>query len=251
MKLALLSDLHANARALEACLTHAQAQGANQWALLGDLVGYGPEPEAVVAQCQRMAEAGGTVLRGNHDAMAVTPPVPASRQGEFTARWTHERLSEADRQWLASLPLTVRLESVMVVHASVNEPEQWRYVEDEGSAARSLQAATDQYPEVRFVMGGHVHHQTLYYRGQGGQLMRFTPVPGVPIPVPAHRRWIATVGSVGQPRDGDTRAGYALLDLDRHQLTFWRVRYDHVAAAHAVRAAGLDEALARRLESGR
>jgi diadenosine tetraphosphatase ApaH/serine/threonine PP2A family protein phosphatase len=152
---------------------------------------------------------------------------------------------------LASLPLTVRLESVMVVHASVNEPEQWRYVEDEGSAARSLQAATDQYPEVRFVMGGHVHHQTLYYRGQGGQLMRFTPVPGVPIPVPAHRRWIATVGSVGQPRDGDTRAGYALLDLDRHQLTFWRVRYDHVAAAHAVRAAGLDEALARRLESGR
>jgi len=251
MKLALLSDLHANARALEACLTHAQAQGANQWALLGDLVGYGPEPEAVVAQCQRMAEAGATVLRGNHDAMAVTPPVPASRQGEFTARWTHERLSEADRQRLASLPLTVRLESVMVVHASVNEPEQWRYVEDEGSAARSLQAATDQYPEVRFVMGGHVHHQTLYYRGQGGQLMRFTPVPGVPIPVPAHRRWIATVGSVGQPRDGDTRAGYALLDLDRHQLTFWRVRYDHVAAAHAVRAAGLDEALARRLESGR
>ena len=214
-------------------------------------MGYGPEPEAVVAQCQRMAEAGATVLRGNHDAMAVTPPVPASRQGEFTARWTHERLSEADRQWLASLPLTVRLESVMVVHASVNEPEQWRYVEDEGSAARSLQAATDQYPEVRFVMGGHVHHQTLYYRGQGGQLMRFTPVPGVPIPVPAHRRWIATVGSVGQPRDGDTRAGYALLDLDRHQLTFWRVRYDHVAAAHAVRAAGLDEALARRLESGR
>lgn len=168
MKLALLSDLHANARALEACLAHAQAQGANQWALLGDLVGYGPEPEAVVAQCQRMAEAGATVLRGNHDAMAVTPPVPASRQGEFTARWTHERLSEADRQWLASLPLTVRLESVMVVHASVNEPEQWRYVEDEGSAARSLQAATDQYPEVRFVMGGHVHHQTLYYRGQGG-----------------------------------------------------------------------------------
>lgn len=251
MKLALLSDLHANARALEACLAHAQAQGANQWALLGDLVGYGPEPEAVVVQCQRMAEAGATVLRGNHDAMAVTPPVPASRQGEFTARWTHERLSEADRQWLASLPLTVRLESVMVVHASVNEPEQWRYVEDEGSAARSLQAATDQYPEVRFVMGGHVHHQTLYYRGQGGQLMRFTPVPGVPIPVPAHRRWIATVGSVGQPRDGDTRAGYALLDLDRHQLTFWRVRYDHVAAAHAVRAAGLDEALARRLESGR
>ena len=251
MKLALLSDLHANARALQACLDHAHTQGADQWALLGDLVGYGPEPEAVVDQCQRLAEEGATVLRGNHDAMAVTPPAQASRQGEFTARWTHDRLSDAQRHWLAHLPLTARIDAVLLVHASVNEPEQWRYVEDEGSAGRSLQAATQAHPEVRFVMGGHVHHQTLYYRGQGGQLMRFAPVPGVPIPVPAHRHWIATVGSVGQPRDGDPRAAYALLDLGKHQLTFWRVRYDHAATAHAVRAAGLDEALARRLESGR
>ena len=201
MKLALLSDLHANERALQACLAHAQAQGADQWAILGDLVGYGPEPHAVVARCQRLAEDGATVLRGNHDAMAVSPPTQAVRQGELTARWTHERLSDAERAWLSRLPLTVRLDSVLLVHASVNEPEQWRYVEDEGSAARSLHAATQAHPEVRFVMGGHVHHQTLYYRGQGGQLMRFNPVPGVPIPVPAHRHWIATVGSVGQPRD--------------------------------------------------
>ncbi len=251
MKLALLSDLHANARALQACLAHAQAQGANQWAVLGDLVGYGPEPNAVVAQCQRLANAGATVLRGNHEAMAVTPPAQASRQGELTARWTHERLSDTDRQWLAGLPLTARLETVLMVHASVNEPEQWRYVEDEGSAARSLQAATLLHPEVRFVMGGHVHQQRLYYRGQGGQLMRFAPVPGVPIPVPPHRHWLATVGSVGQPRDGDPRAAYTLLDLAQHQLTFWRVPYDHMAAAHAVRAAGLGEALAQRLELGR
>lgn len=251
MKLALLSDLHANERALQACLAHARAQGADQWAILGDLVGYGPEPEAVVAQCQRLAEEGATVLRGNHEAMAVAPPAQAARQGEFTARWTHDRLSGAHRQWLAQLPLMARIDSVLLVHASVNEPEQWRYVEDEGSAARSLQAATQAHPEVRYVMGGHVHHQTLYYRGQGGQLMRFTPQPGISIPVPAHRHWIATVGSVGQPRDGDPRAGYALLDLDKHLLTFWRVRYNHAAAAHAVRAAGLDEALARRLESGR
>ena len=251
MRLALLSDLHANARALQACLTHARIQGADRWALLGDLVGYGPEPEAVVAQCQRLAEAGATVLRGNHDAMAAAPPAQAARQGELTARWTHNRLSDAQRQWLAHLPLTARLDTVLLVHASVNEPEQWRYVEDEGSAARSLQAACQRHPEVRFVMGGHVHHQTLYYRGQGGQLMRFAPVPGVPIPVPSHRHWVATVGSVGQPRDGDPRAAYTLLDLDQHQLTFWRVPYDHMAAAHAVRAAGLGEALAQRLESGR
>jgi diadenosine tetraphosphatase ApaH/serine/threonine PP2A family protein phosphatase len=251
MKLALLSDLHANERALLACLDHATAQGADQWAILGDLVGYGPEPEAVVARCQQWATDGATVLRGNHEDLAITPPTKAERQGEFTARWTHERLTPSQRQWLAQLPLTAQRGPVLLVHASVNEPEQWRYVEDEGSAARSLQAATQAHPDVRFVMGGHVHHQTLYYRGQGGQLMRFKPVPGVPIPVPAYRHWIATVGSVGQPRDGDTRAAYALLDLDKHLLTFWRIRYDHAAAAHAVRAAGLDEALARRLETGR
>jgi diadenosine tetraphosphatase ApaH/serine/threonine PP2A family protein phosphatase len=251
MKLALLSDVHANERALQACVAHAQAQGATQWALLGDLVGYGAEPEAVVAHSLRLAQAGATVLRGNHEAMALNPPAQAVRQGEHTARWTHERLSEAHRQWLAQLPLTARVGTALLVHASVNEPEQWRYVEDEGSASRSLQAAQEAHPDIRFVMGGHVHHQSLYYRGSGGQLMRFTPTPGVPIPVPPHRHWIATVGSVGQPRDGDPRAAYALLDLGKHQLTFWRVRYDHAAAAQAVRAAGLDEALARRLELGR
>ena len=251
MKLALLSDLHANERAFLACLEHAQARGASHWAILGDLVGYGPEPASVVAHCQRLAEQGATVLRGNHEAMALMPPAQATRLGEFTARWTHERLPQAQQDWLAQLPLTARIDQVLLVHASVNDPEQWRYVEDEGSAARSLQAATQAHPEVRFVMGGHVHHQTLYYRGQGGELMRFNPTPGVPIPVPTHRHWIATVGSVGQPRDGDPRAAYALLDLGKHQLTFFRVRYDHASAAQAVRAAGLDEALARRLESGR
>lgn len=251
MKLALLSDVHANERALEACLLHAQAQGATDWALLGDLVGYGAEPAAVVDRCQRMAQAGAAVLRGNHEALAVNPPAQATRQGEHTARWTHERLSQAQRQWLMQLPLTAQRGRVFLVHASADHPEQWRYVEDEASASRSLQAAQQSRPEIHFVMGGHVHHQTLYYRGSAGQLMRFSPTAGVPIPVPAHRHWIATVGSVGQPRDGDPRAAYALLDLDKHQLTFWRVRYDHATAAQAVRSAGLDEALARRLESGR
>ena len=251
MKLALLSDLHANELALQACVAHAQAQGASQWAILGDLVGYGAQPSAVVDHCQRMADAGAIVLRGNHEDMALHPPAQATRQGEHTAHWTHERLSRSQRQWLAQLPLTARLGSVFLVHASANEPAQWRYVEDEGSASRSLMAAQQAQPDIRFVMGGHVHHQTLYYRGSGGQLMRFNPTPGIPIPVPPHRHWIATVGSVGQARDGDPRAAYALLDLGKHQLTFWRVRYDHAAAAQTVRAAGLGEALARRLELGR
>ncbi len=250
MKLALLSDLHANATALRACVAHAQSQGATHWAVLGDLVGYGPHPAEVVRICQRMAQEGATVLRGNHEMMAVSPPSEVVRQGEATARWTHAQLSQDERDWLAQLPLTAQQGQVMMVHASADAPEQWRYVEDERTALMSLQGAR-QTPDIRYVVGGHVHHQTLYYQVPGGRLMRFQPVPGVPIPVSPHRYWIATVGSVGQPRDGDPRAAYALLDLDRHQLTFHRVRYDHAGMAEAVRAAGLDEALARRLESGR
>jgi diadenosine tetraphosphatase ApaH/serine/threonine PP2A family protein phosphatase len=104
---------------------------------------------------------------------------------------------------------------------------------------------------VRYVFGGHVHEQSLYYRGATASLMKFTPQPGVAVPVPSHRQWLATVGSVGQPRDGKPQAMYALIDTERWQLTFHRVPYDHVAAAWAIRAAGLPTFLAERLELGR
>jgi diadenosine tetraphosphatase ApaH/serine/threonine PP2A family protein phosphatase len=96
-----------------------------------------------------------------------------------------------------------------------------------------------------------VHQQTLYYKGSGRGLMAFKPTPGVPIPTPGHRQWIATVGSVGQPRDGKPLAMYALFDLAQSRLTFHRVAYDHAAAAAAVRRAGLPEYFAQRLEEGR
>ena len=98
--------------------------------------------------------------------------------------------------------------------------------------------------------GGHVHRQTLYYRGSGRGLMQFLPTPGAAIPVPSHRSWLATIGSVGQPRDGRTEAGYALFDRDTERLTFVRVPYDFHAAAAAIRAAGLPDFFADRLSRG-
>jgi diadenosine tetraphosphatase ApaH/serine/threonine PP2A family protein phosphatase len=96
-----------------------------------------------------------------------------------------------------------------------------------------------------------VHHQTLYFRGTGRGLMAFKPTPGISIPVSSARSWIATVGSVGQPRDGNTAAMYALFDTQQARLTFRRVAYDHHAAARAIREAGLPEFFAARLEQGR
>ena len=250
MKLALLSDIHANLQALQACLDHAEQQGASQFALLGDLVGYGGDPAPVMDRIMQLAQGGAVVLKGNHDAMALDPPQKSEYLGEATAIWTHAQLTHAHQQFIAALPLTARIESCLLVHASADAPGDWRYVDDERSASASL-AAAEVDPAVRYVFGGHVHLQTLYYKGSRGGLMAFSPTAGVPIPMPAHRHWIATVGSVGQPRDGRPSAMYAMFDLTRTQLTFHRVPYDHMAAAAAVRRAGLPDYFAKRLEEGR
>lgn len=250
MKLALLSDIHANIQAFEACLAHARQQGAQQFALLGDLVGYGGDPVAVIERAQQLAHGGALLVKGNHDAMAVAPPAVVNSVGDSTAAWTHAQLSASQRDWLDHLPMTLQQQKLMLVHASLDGPELWRYVIDQRAAGASLDAAAAM-TEVRYVFGGHVHQQTLYYRGAGSGLMKFTPTPGVVLPVPQHRHWLATIGSVGQPRDGNPQAMYALFDTEKLQLTFQRVDYDHHLAATAIRQAGLPALFADRLGQGR
>ncbi|CAN7199846.1 metallophosphatase family protein [Acidovorax sp. LjRoot74] len=251
MKIALLSDIHANRQALDACLQHARAQGAEQFALLGDLVGYGGEPVAVVEQVRDLAQQGALCVLGNHDAMALAPPANPRNRSELGAQWTHDQLGNNHIAFFQSLPLTARLgTSALLVHASADMPAQWRYVEDSNAAERSMTAAQGMDPAIRYVFCGHVHEQVLYFLTPTAKLMRFAPEPGVPVPVPTHRQWLGIVGSVGQPRDGDARAMYALFDDTAKQITFYRVPYDHLAAAAAIRAAGLPSFYADRLEKG-
>ncbi len=250
MKLALMSDIHANIQAFDACLAHAQDHGAQQFAILGDLVGYGADPVAVVQRVQELAKDGARIIKGNHDAMAVSPPTSVKTMGDNGAAWTHAQLDDAQRQFLDQLPLTLQQDTMLLVHASVDEPALWRYIYDERAAGASMDAAASR-PDVRHVFGGHVHQQSLYYRGTGADLMKFTPTPGVVVPVPHHRHWLATVGSVGQPRDGNPQAMYALFDTHKLQLTFQRVSYDHRGAAAAIRQADLPALFADRLETGR
>jgi predicted phosphodiesterase len=172
MKLALLSDIHANIQALEACLAHAQNQGAQQLAFLGDFVGYGADPGAVVHRIMMLAESGALVLKGNHDEMAVRPPDEIRTIGDSTAQWTNAQLDSSQLDFLDALPLTIQLDKILLVHASADAPALWRYVYDQRVAAMSLDAASV-LPEVRYVFGGHVHMQSLYYRGADGELMKF------------------------------------------------------------------------------
>lgn len=249
MKIALLSDIHANLHALDACIDHATGQGAQRFAVLGDLVGYGAQPVAVLSRVRELAREGAIVLKGNHDALAVNPPETSVTVGEAGAGWTHAQLSSTDLEFLDGLPMTWTEGAALMVHASADAPQRWQYVDNPHRAEASLDAACRD-PSVRYVFGGHVHQQTLYFRSASARLMRFEPTPGSPIPIPSHRRWLATVGSVGQPRDGSPLAMYALFDATRAELTFHRVAYDHLAAAAAIRAAGLPEFFAQRLERG-
>jgi diadenosine tetraphosphatase ApaH/serine/threonine PP2A family protein phosphatase len=253
MRLALISDIHANRQALEACLAHARQQGASQYAFLGDLVGYGADPVAVLDQVMALAAQGAWVLLGNHDEMALKPP--PLQGGEATlgaqgAQWTHEQLTPAHRDFLGALPLTFSHEDLLLVHASADHPEAWRYVDGERAAGHCLEVALSQ-KQGSHVFVGHVHHQTLYYQGAGRLLMRFEPQAGVPVPISPHRPMVACVGSCGQPRDGDPRAMYALYDRSARKMSFHRVAYNHAEAAAAIRQAGLPEFFAQRLERGR
>ena len=260
MKLALLSDIHANLQGLEACLEHARVRGANQIAILGDLVGYGADPSAVVDRVMGLARHGAWLIKGNHDDMAVNPPPVARTLGDSTAAWTHAQLSASQRAFLAQLPMTLQHGSVYLVHASVDDPAQWRYVYELEAALDSLEALT-QIKAARQVFVGHVHQQTLYRRSRSAdfeavELPAFQHAArrghsGQALALEADSHWLATVGSAGQPRDGNPQAMYALFDTVSLVFEFHRVDYDYLEAAAAIRRAGLPAWLAQRLELGR
>ena len=246
MKLAMFADVHSNLEAISACLIHARALGAERYAFLGDLIGYGADPVAVLDLIEQYAADGAVVVLGNHDAAAIgrnTDTMNPYAQAAIT--WTQAQLGGKQRAFLASLPLTVRDNDSLFVHASAVTPERWIYITSAKQAEESIRAT-----DANYVFCGHVHEPRLYYVGAGGRPMSFGPISGTPIPAARHRQWLAIVGSAGQPRDGKNQACYALFDPGRERITFFRVPYDHATAAQKIRVAGLPERLAIRLERG-
>ncbi len=245
MKLAILSDIHANLEATDGLPGACQRQGCDEFAFLGDLVGYGADPHACLDIVRRHAENGAIVVRGNHDDAALGG---LCEDMNFVARdgtyWTRQQLAADERAFLEQLPYAVERAGRLFVHASAAEPKKWEYIVSQKAAERCL-AAT----RAGSVFVGHVHHPSLYFSVRN-QVMAFTPQPGVPVSLTSGRRWLAIVGSVGQPRDGNPAAAYLTFDTVLSQATFFRVPYDCMSAAAKIRAAGLPEDLATRLEHG-
>ena len=241
----MLSDIHANVEALEACLKHALDGGATRFAFLGDFVGYGADPAAVVAIIMRHAAQGAVVIKGNHeDAIERRAGYmnAALRESIDLAR---EQLSAEQKSYLAQLPLSTHESGMGFVHASAAAPGRWEYVDSPAAALRSLSSSGHAY-----TFSGHVHDQILFGQVSARRVAEFRPVSGSPVAIGRHRRWLALVGSVGQPRDGRPAAAYTMFDPGSERITFFRVPYDHLAAARKIRAAGLPEALAYRVQKG-
>jgi diadenosine tetraphosphatase ApaH/serine/threonine PP2A family protein phosphatase len=246
MKLALITDLHANREAVSAVMAHAQAQGTDRYAFLGDYVGYGAEPGWVVDLVREHVERGAIAVMGNHDEAVVAGPRPTMiADAREVVEWTRAHLSEEQLAFLAARPMSAIDGDILCVHANAYAPSEWGYIEGRTEAVRSLQACTQ-----RYTFCGHVHEAHLFHLTAAGKAGDFDPTPGIAIPLSSQRRWLAIAGSVGQPRDGNPSASYAIFEPDTATLTFHRVAYDTQTAAAKVRAAGLPEALAQRLIDG-
>lgn len=245
MRLAVLTDIHANRDALAAVLADVARRGADRVAILGDIVGYGPDPEWCVAQAMTLAEGGALVVKGNHDHAIAQRDAAMNAAARTVIDWTAPRLGREQGEWLAGLPLGLTVGDIQLVHASANDPGDWIYVTSEHRAMPSFRVSA-----ARVILCGHVHVPALYSCDLSGQVKAQRIPMGQPVPLIRSRRWLGVVGSVGQPRDGVAQAGWALLDTHRNELTYRRVPYDTASVAARMRAAGLPEALARRLELG-
>lgn len=246
MLTAIMADIHANREAFEACLRHAREAGAQDYILLGDIVGYGPDPGWCADKASEMIRAGARAVRGNHEAALLEGGDDFSPLARAAIDWTREVLPQVQQTWLGALPMSLAEGDRLFVHANAWAPGDWDYVKDERTAERSLRYAAER---LSFV--GHLHVAGLYTQAAGRPAQRHEPRPGVAIPLLSSRRWLIVAGAVGQPRDGNPAAAYCLFDGERSQVTFHRVPYDAETTARKIMASGLPEALAERLRRGR
>jgi len=240
---AFLGDIHGNLEGLRAVLSDIGTQAIDTVLCLGDIVGYGANP----AECvEAIRSAGYDTVAGNHD-IAAAGQLSLAQFNEYARAaiiWTREHLSQDDKDWLANLSLVKHLQGFSIVHSSLDHPEEFNYVDSVLEAAACF--ARMQNP---ICVVGHSHIPLVFIEDDPKSLPRYTLELAQPIPVEG--RMIVNPGSAGQPRDEDPRASYCIYDTENEQITFRRVSYDIAAAASKMRAAGLPELLAFRLEIGR
>ena len=249
MRILILSDLHANATALNAALNAAK----DRWehvVCLGDVVGYGPDPNEVTTIIRQL---GARTIRGNHDKaatdlMETNDFNPGARAA---VDWTRSRLSPDNLKWLAELPQgPVETDGIVIVHGAFQDEDEYVF-----TPAQALEGLLDSTAAVTFF--GHTHHQGGFFYenvNSSPEVLNIHPRPSesfAPLRIEPKRRYLLNPGSIGQPRDADPRAAFAIADLEHDLVEFWRVPYDIAEVQARMRSAHLPEPLAQRLVIGR
>ena len=239
MRIAVVSDVHGNLVALDAVLAHAGPVDA-VWHL-GDIVGYGPDPNGVVA---RLSGLGAVGVRGNHDAAAVGGPEIEQFNPEARAamEWTRGAITDVTRDWLRAQPQRREEDEVSLVHGSPRDPT-WEYLTTATIARGSFEAMTTTHG-----LNGHTHIPVAFVL-DAGRIAAVRPSDGQQVSLTGTRT-LLNPGSVGQPRDGDPAASYLILDPEAGTAIWHRVRYDVPMVQAAMTAAGLPRRLAERLAHG-
>jgi diadenosine tetraphosphatase ApaH/serine/threonine PP2A family protein phosphatase len=247
MRYLVLTDIHANLEALDACLAHAAARGYDRTLLLGDLVGYGADPNAVVERVQALRPI--ALVRGNHDKVACGLEYADgfNSVAKSAATWTHDVLTPDHRAWLASLPEgpCVVDDLIEICHGSPFDED--AYIFDELDALRALRSS-----EVALCLFGHTHYPVIFELS-GDAIDSVGPAASAEsrLTLRPGSKYLVNPGSVGQPRDSDPRAAYAIADSADRRVELYRVAYSVDEAQAKVLKAGLPEVLAQRLAVGR
>jgi len=241
MRWAILSDVHGNLEAFQAVIEDLRAEKADQIAFLGDVVGYGADPNECIALLGDLTD---FVIAGNHDygAVGLTNIDVFNPMARSAILWTREKLSEENQAYLRRLLLSRKDASATFVHATPNQPEEWYYLFTFPEAEEAFLSLSG---DLAFV--GHSHRPLILTKTGSGGVDVMDPEetilkPGV--------RYIINVGSVGQPRDGHPEAAYGLYDGDANKFRLKRVPYDVQTAQNKIIRAGLPSFLAQRLSRG-
>jgi predicted phosphodiesterase len=242
MRVAIISDIHGNRQAFEAVLGDIADAAVEEVWCLGDLVGYGADPDACIELARENTD---ICLAGNHD-LAVAGKLPLddfSRGAQIAVRWTQEVIDVSNRDYLADLRTSAARSDIGLYHGSPRD-EVWEYV-----LSALLAELCFDVTRHRVNALGHSHVALSFNRSDGEPATGETRRAGSHVDL-AHGEWLLNPGSVGQPRDGDPRAAWLLLDLNLPGASFCRCEYDIAGAAAAIRAAHLPDSLAERLEYG-
>lgn len=247
MRYLVISDIHANLEAFDAVMAEARPLGYEKVLLLGDLVGYGADPNAICERVRELAPDG--LIRGNHDKVGsgVESPEGFNAVARSAIRWTYDNLTKDNRDWLAALPAGPMIVDDMIEICHGTPFDEDAYVFDDLDALRAMHAA--RRPLCLF---GHTHVQVGHYLSRD-QFGLATPDDRRPLTVQLDdtNRYLVNPGSVGQPRDGDPRAGFAMVDTATREVTIYRVEYPISKAQARILEEGLPDVLAQRLAMGR